>query len=95
LGKQDHYDLRVQQPCPIIVRDCYSMYAVPEHVGKKRWNQKDECKIKDNEAAAQKRIASEIKTFEAKKAKLVADATTAVSNVEQELNQLKTACRTK
>jgi len=58
-------------------------------------SKRDECKNKDNEAAAQKRVASEIKTLEAKKAKLVADATTAVSNVEQELNQLKAACSTK
>jgi len=58
-------------------------------------SKRDECKNKDNEAAVQKRVASEIKTLEAKKAKLFADATTAVSNVEQEFNQLKAACRTK
>ena len=65
-----------------------------------RWEEalkakKDGCNNEKNEAAAKKRVASAIKDLEAKKAKLVADAATAVSNVEQELNELKAVCSMK
>ena len=68
---------------------------MPEHAGKKLKSKKDGCNNKDNEAAVQKRVSSEIKALRAKKAKLVADAATAVSNVEQELSQLKAVSSTK
>jgi hypothetical protein len=47
-----------------------------------------QCK-NEKEMTSQKRLASEIKSLEAKKAKLITDAATAVSNIEQELSQLK------